>query len=187
MQCIPSSLVSAYLSLYIRESVSKIIYRRRLFIRELSFACKVLYCINNLEYNILTACYVKLCLRFLVHALFLAVKYKKHVQQQCNISHSSNYFNKLQKDDKAEYKLQLTLTNGHLLPHPYGIVENWKNDVKLILDVSWGDMYNYLVNSLNEYIQNNLKAYKLPVAINFLYATMFNTFIIMKLQKNLHF
>ena len=58
--------------------------------------------------------------------------------------------------------------------------------MKLIPDVSLGDMYNYLVNSLNEYIHDNLKAYKLPVAFNFLYATMFKTFIIMKLQKNLH-
>ena len=74
-----------------------------------------------------------------------------------------------------------------MLPHPYGTVENWKNDVKLIPDVPWGDMYYYLVNSLNEYTHGNLKAYKLPVAFNFLYATMFKTFIIMKLQKNLHF
>ena len=74
-----------------------------------------------------------------------------------------------------------------MLPHPYGTVENWKNDVKLIPDVPWGDMYYYLVNSLNEYTHGNLKAYKLPVAFNFLYATMFKTFILMKLQKNLHF
>ena len=77
VQYIPSSLVSPYLSLYIRASVSKIIYRRRLFIRKLSFACKVLYRINKFEYNILTACFVKLCLRFGAHALFLAVKYKQ--------------------------------------------------------------------------------------------------------------
>ena len=59
--------------------------------------------------------------------------------------------------------------------------------MKLIPGISWGDMDNYLVNSLNEYAHNNLKAYKLLVAFNFLYATMFKTFIIMKLQKNLNF
>ena len=56
--------------------------------------------------------------------------------------------------------MQTTLTNGQLLPDLYGIVENSKSDVKLMPDVSWGDMYNYLVNSPNEYIQDNLKAYK---------------------------
>ena len=34
-------------------------------------------------------------------------------------------------------------------------------------DVSWGDMYNYLVNSPSEYTQDNLKAYKSLGAFNF--------------------
>ena len=34
-------------------------------------------------------------------------------------------------------------------------------------DVSWGDMYNYLVNSPSEYTQDNLKAYKSLEAFNF--------------------
>ena len=55
-------------------------------------------------------------------------------------------------------------------------------------DVSWGDMYNYLVNSLSEYTQDNLKAYKSLKAFNFfLCKTMFKTFNIMKQQKNLNF
>ena len=33
-------------------------------------------------------------------------------------------------------------------------------------DVSWGDMYNYLVNSPSEYTQDNLKAYKSLEAFN---------------------
>ena len=72
--------------------------------------------------------------------------------------HSSSYFNELQKEDKAKYKCKLTLTNGQLLPDPYGNVENWKSDVKLMPDVFWGDMYNYLVNSPSEYTHDNLKA-----------------------------
>ena len=63
--------------------------------------------------------------------------------------------------------MQTTLTNGQLLPDLYGIVENSKSDVKLMPDVSWGDMYNYLVNSPNEYIQDNLKAYKSLEAFKF--------------------
>ena len=64
---------------------------------------------------------------------------------------SSSYFNKLQKENKAKYKRKLTLANGQLLPDLYGIVKNMKNDVKLMPDVSWGDMFNYLVNSPSEY------------------------------------
>ena len=71
---------------------------------------------------------------------------------------SFSYFNKLQKEDKAKYKRELTLTNGQSLPDPYGIVENWKSDAKLMSDVSWGDMYNYVTNSPSEYTHNNLKA-----------------------------
>ena len=80
---------------------------------------------------------------------------------------SSSYFNELQKEDKAKYKRKLTLTNGQLLPDPYGTAENWKSDAKLMPDVSWGDMYNYLVNSPSEYTHNNLKAYKSLEAFNF--------------------
>ena len=64
---------------------------------------------------------------------------------------SSSYFNELQKKDKAKYKCKLTLTNGQLLPDLYGIVKNMKSNVKLMSDVSWGDMFNYIVNSRSEY------------------------------------
>ena len=61
--------------------------------------------------------------------------------------HSSSYFNELQKVGKAKYKHKLTLCNGQLLPDVYAIVENWKGNVKLMPDVSWSDMHNYLINS----------------------------------------
>ena len=64
---------------------------------------------------------------------------------------SSSYFNELQKEDKAKYKHKLTLTNRQLLPDLYGIVKNMKSNVKLMSDVSWGDMFNYFVNSPSEY------------------------------------
>ena len=37
---------------------------------------------------------------------------------------SSSYFNELQKEGKTKYKRKLILTNGLLLPDPYGIVDN---------------------------------------------------------------
>ena len=60
---------------------------------------------------------------------------------------SSSYFNELQKEDKAKYKHKLTLTNGQLLPDLYGNAENMKTNVKLMPDIPWGDMYNYLVKT----------------------------------------
>ena len=69
------------------------------------------------------------------------------------------------------------------MPDPYGIVENWKSDAKLMPDVSWGDMYNYLVNSPSEYTHNNLKAYKSLEAFNFFVCNHVQD-IMMKLQKN---
>ena len=99
---------------------------------------------------------------------------------------SSSYFNELQKEHKAKYKRKLTLTNGQLLPDPYGIVENWKSDAKLIPDVSWGDMYNYLVNSPSEYTHDNLKTYKSLEVFNFFVCNHVQG-IMIKLQKNLNF
>ena len=74
------------------------------------------------------------------------------------------------------------------MPDLYGIVENWKSNVKLMPDASWGDMYNYLLNPPSEYTHDNLKAYKYHWKLStFLCTTMFKTFIIMELQKNLNF
>ena len=99
---------------------------------------------------------------------------------------SSSYCNELQEEDKAKYKLKLTLTNGQLLPDPYGIVENWKSVTKLMPDVSWGDMYNYKIQVVNTLtttwkLKNDWKP------STFLFAAIFNTFIIMKLQKKSEF
>ena len=49
---------------------------------------------------------------------------------------SSSSFNELQKEHKANYKCKPTLTNGQLFPDLYGIVENWKGDVKFLPDIS---------------------------------------------------
>ena len=67
---------------------------------------------------------MKLYLRFSAHAFFLTVKFKQTCSEKSDAWRSSSYFNKLQKEDKAKYKRKLTLTNGQLLPDPYGIVDN---------------------------------------------------------------
>ena len=102
---------------------------------------------------------MKLCLHFSLHALFLVVKHKqtclaRKVIPDVLLVISMNY-----KKKTAKYKRKLILTNdGQLWPDPYGTVENWKSDAKVMSDVSWGDMYNHLVNSPSEYTHDNLKA-----------------------------
>ena len=50
----------------------------------------------------------------------------------------------------------LTLTD------PYGFSNNWKNDLSLLQDISWADIYNYLINTAIAYTQENLEAYRKP-------------------------
>ena len=110
---------------------------------------------------------MKCSLRFSAHALFLTAKHKQTCIATKVIPVVFLVFNELQKEDKAKYNQKLTLTHGKLLPDPYEIVENWKSDVNLMLDVSCGDMYNHLVNSPIEYTRDNRKAYKPLEAFNF--------------------
>ena len=71
------------------------------------------------------------------------------------------------------------------MPDPYGIAENWKSDAKLMPDVSWGDMYNYLINSPSECTHNKLKAYKPLEAFNFFVCNHVQDMV--KLQKKMNF
>ena len=36
----------------------------------------------------------------------------------------------------------------------------WKNNVALLPDVNWPDIYNYLINTPSKYTRESLKAYK---------------------------
>ena len=47
------------------------------------------------------------------------------------------------------------------------LVKNWKDNVKLLPDVKWADIYSYLINTPSSYKIENLKAYKSLEASNF--------------------
>ena len=79
----------------------------------------------------------------------------------------SSYFQTLDKNDQVKYKKKLTLENGIELRDPYAIKDGWKDDLQLVPHISWGDIYNYLVNTPSEYTHENLKAYKSLEAFNF--------------------
>ena len=51
---------------------------------------------------------------------------------------------------------------------PHTLVENWKDNVKLIPDITWFDIYIiFLINTPRLYTNENLKAYKSLEAYNF--------------------
>ena len=65
---------------------------------------------------------------------------KKH-----DVWQSTEYFNELVKVDKS-WKEKLSSSNGTRTRDPYGLQNNWKNDVLLLPDKSWADIYNQLIN-----------------------------------------
>ena len=78
----------------------------------------------------------------------------------------SDYFKSLEKDDQKQYKRKLTLSNGDVLPDPNTLV-NWNDDVSLLPNIDWPDIYHYLINTPSEYTMESLKAYKSLEAYNF--------------------
>ena len=60
---------------------------------------------------------------------------------------SSKYYNSLSEQDKEGYSVKLTLSDGNILPDPYSLIKNKKDDVCSMPDISWGDVYNYLINT----------------------------------------
>ena len=53
------------------------------------------------------------------------------------------------------------------MPDPYTLVENWKDNEKLLPDITLTDIYNYVINTPSLYTNENLRAYKSLEAYNF--------------------
>ena len=69
------------------------------------------------------------------------------------------YSSNLNSDDRKKYEEELITTDGTVLPDLYTLVENWKDNVKLLPDITWTVIYNYLINTTSLYTNENLKAY----------------------------
>ena len=80
---------------------------------------------------------------------------------------SSEYFKVLGKEDKSRYKEKLTLSDGTRITDPYRLSNNWENDVSLLPDISWADIYNKLINTPSAYTHEILKAYESLESFNF--------------------
>ena len=73
-------------------------------------------------------------------------------------------------DDNCRYlySKKLKLADNSQLPNPYDLC-GWKNEVSLSPDISWRDIYNYLINHPSGvFINRSLKAYKSLDACNYL-------------------
>ena len=62
----------------------------------------------------------------------------------------------------------LTLSTGELLLDPFTI-KNWKCDESLLPDISWSDIYHYLIEYPSVCCKESLKAYKSLEGYNFFY------------------
>ncbi|XP_047142692.2 uncharacterized protein LOC124816975 [Hydra vulgaris] len=101
---------------------------------------------------------------------------------------NSSYFNTLNKSDQLDYKKKLTLENKETLPDPYSIDKPyWSTDLTKIPDISWGDVYNYLINSTSEYTHEKLKAFKSLEAYNFFVCGHVNDIYYYEVSKDCEF
>ena len=79
----------------------------------------------------------------------------------------SRYFQSLTNTDKAD-KRKLTLSTGELLSDPFTI-KNWKCDESLLPDISWPEIYNYLIEYPSVFSKESLKSYKSLKGYNFFF------------------
>ena len=57
---------------------------------------------------------------------------------QCSLSeqwHQRKHTSNLNSKDRKKYEERLITGDGTVLPDPYALVENWKDNVKLLLDI----------------------------------------------------
>ena len=66
----------------------------------------------------------------------------------------------LNSNHRKKYEEKLIAADGTVLPDSYILVENWKDNMKLLPDITWADIYNCLNNSPSLYTNKNWKACK---------------------------
>ena len=65
---------------------------------------------------------------------------------------TSIYLDNLEKDDQTRYLDKLA--------DPYNISEAWESNVLKLPDITWPDIYNYLIDNPSDFIRDKLRAYK---------------------------
>ena len=78
----------------------------------------------------------------------------------------SDYFKSLPETEKTPYKAKLTLSDGFALPDPFAI-EEWSDNTSKIPEVTYPDIYSYLIDTPSEFTKEKMKCYKSLEACNF--------------------
>ena len=91
------------------------------------------------------------------------MKMISNIQSKCT---ESDYFKSLLEREKTSYKAKLTLSDGFALPDPLAI-EEWSDNTSKILEVTYPDIYSYLIDTTSEFTKEKMKCYKLLEAYNF--------------------
>ena len=79
----------------------------------------------------------------------------------------SEYFEFLSEEDKKGYLAKLTLSTGEQLPDPFILHSNWPDDVSLLPDITYPDIYHFLIEYPSQFSKESLKAYKSLESYNF--------------------
>ena len=72
----------------------------------------------------------------------------------------------LDEYSQKQYKLKLILCDSTQLPDPFTLV-GWAQDVTRLPDLTWGDMYVYLLNTPSKFTHESMKAFISLEAYNF--------------------
>ena len=79
---------------------------------------------------------------------------------------TSDYYLSLDENSQKQYKSKLILSDSTQLPDPFTLV-GWAQDVTRLPDLTWGDMYVYLINTSSKFTHESMKAFKSLEAYNF--------------------
>ena len=79
----------------------------------------------------------------------------------------SEYFEFLSEEDKKDYLAKLTLSTGEQLPDPFILHSNWPDHVSSLPDITYPDIYHFLIEYQSQFSKESLKAYKSLESYNF--------------------
>ena len=69
---------------------------------------------------------------------------------------ATTYSSNLNSDDRKKYEEKLITADGTVSPDPYTLLKNWKDNVKFLLDITWTNIYNDLINTPSLYTNEKL-------------------------------
>ncbi|CAC5420381.1 unnamed protein product [Mytilus coruscus] len=85
-----------------------------------------------------------------------------------SLNNLSTYANSLSVEAKQRYSTKLLYNTGtKSLPDPYAIAEKWSSDPSTWPDLTFGDIYLYLIDTPSIYTKESMKAYKSLDAYNY--------------------